>query len=91
MWFHNQSKLDRIIKLQEKLMAAIDDLNTAVTNLTAAIQAGVSQINTEMATIQGEVDQSPAIETAVANINTVTASLTAAVTAAQTALGPKTA
>ena len=72
-------------------MAAIDDLNTAVTNLTTAIQAGVTQINTELATIQGEVDQSPAIETAVANINTVTAGLTAAVTAAQTALGPKTA
>ena len=57
------------------LMAAIDDLTTAVTNLEAAAANAVSKITTLKA-VPG-VDPT-AVEALVARVNTVTSNLTAA-------------
>jgi len=80
-------KLDLlIIFLQEKIMAAIDDLNKAVTDLTASMTAGMAQIDSELQTILGQGNLDPQIETAVTNIEAEVTALNADIAAAQAAL-----
>lgn len=54
-------------RTMEKQVAAIDDLNSAVTDLTTAANAAIAKINAG--------DQSPAIENAVTSIKAVTDAL----------------
>jgi predicted nucleic acid-binding Zn-ribbon protein len=80
-------KLDRIINQQEKIMAAIDDLNQAVTDLGTAVTAGNAQIESELQTILNGGSTDAQIEAAVANIRTILTSQNDEVTKAQQALG----
>lgn len=67
-------------------MAAIDDLNKAVTDLTASMTAGMAQIDSELQTILGQGNLDPQIETAVTNIEAEVTALNADIAAAQAAL-----
>ena len=77
------SLLNTIISDEGKDMAAIDDLNAAVTSLTTEVGTVVTEMNTLMADLTAALaaGNSPAIETAVTNINAQVAALQAAVTA----------
>ena len=77
------SLLNTIIADEGKDMAAIDDLNAAVTSLTTEVGAVVTEMNTLMADLTAALaaGNSTAIETAVTNINAQVAALQAAVTA----------
>lgn len=69
-------RLNRLIKhLNRRLMAAINDLNTAVGNLQAAVTAALPVIGVNPA-------EDAAVEAAVATINSVVSQLNAAVAAA---------
>lgn len=61
-------------------MTAIDDLNASIDLLASAVTTEVAALTAAIAA-EG-VDQSPAIEAAVARVNTATAALTASVTPA---------
>ena len=67
--------LDHITQSERRIMAAIDDLNTAVQANTAATQAAVAALG-------AVVNNDPAIEAAATTIAANTASLTAATTPA---------
>jgi hypothetical protein len=77
------SLLNTIIADEGKDMAAIDDLNAAVTSLTTEVGTVVTEMNTLMADLTAALaaGNSTAIETAVTNINAQVAALQAAVTA----------
>lgn len=64
--------------MADKQAQALTDLNNAVTNIGAAIAAEIAALQAAL-TNQG-VDDSPAIETAVTNLNNLAASLKASVT-----------
>jgi hypothetical protein len=69
-----------------KDMAAIDDLNTAVAGLTTEVGAVVTAMDALLADLNAALaaagmNNDPAIETAVSNINNQVAALQAAVTA----------
>jgi len=76
--------LERLVSQGDRIMAAIDDLNAAVTALTTAVNTAVAEISAEAAAIAAanQNNNSAAIEVAVGNINTLTGNLTAAVAAA---------
>ena len=58
---------------------ALADLSTAVTNLGTAITAEIAALQAALAANVPPVDNSPAIETAVTNLNNLAASLTASI------------
>lgn len=72
-----------ILSDEDKDMAAIDDLNTAVAALTTEVGVVVTNMNTLMADLTAALaaNNSTAIETAVTGINAQVAALQAAVTA----------
>ncbi len=76
--------LFEILNRQEKLMALVDDLNTAVTNISAAVTAAVSDIQVLTAQIaaanSGTDPDAPAIQDAVTKLNALADSLQAAIT-----------
>jgi hypothetical protein len=61
---------------------ALADLTAAITNIGTAIAAEISALQTALAA--GGVNDSPAIEAAVTNLNALTASLTASLPPAAT-------
>lgn len=67
-------------------MSKIDDLNSAVTDLTTAVTAGNAQIESELQTILNSGDDTAAIEAAVANIRAITQTQNDEVTKAKAAL-----
>ena len=76
-----------------KLMAdveaqALADLSAAVTNIGTAITAEIAALQAALANNVPPVDHSPAIETAVTNLNTLAASLTASLPPATPAAAP---
>ena len=78
IWPNN--RLREIERIQGEQMSAIDDLNTAVANLAseqAAVTTAVTDLLAEISNLQAGVSASDdtAIEAAVANINTIAASL----------------
>jgi hypothetical protein len=73
-------KLDRIIELQERTMAAIDDLNSAVTAMTSAVNAAVTEIQALAAKI-GSNTTDPQVAADAQAINALAAQLQAAVSA----------
>lgn len=66
------------IHMADKQSQALTDLNNAVTNIGAAIAAEIAALQAALSA-QG-VDDSPQIETAVANLNNLAGSLKASVT-----------
>lgn len=72
-WFRRKKSLEELL---EDYMAAIDDLNTAISNLSSVSAAVIAALKNV------PVDNSAAIAAAAANINSVTAELQAAVTPA---------
>lgn len=81
-----------IINMETNIVAAIDDLTAAVATLTDAVNSGVAEIQAEAATIAASVGSAgandPAIEAAVANINTLAQNLKDAVAATTPAVPP---
>ena len=70
-------ELRKIHQTQGEDMAAIDDLNTAVTNLqTEQVAVATAVTDLVAAVAASSAANDPAIEAAVSNINAVTASLT---------------
>lgn len=55
---------------------ALADLSTAVTNIGNAITAEIAALKAALAAAQPPIDHSPAIETAVSNLNALASSLT---------------
>ncbi len=58
---------------------ALADLSTAITNIGNAIAAEITALQAALAAATPPVDNSPAIEAAVTNLNNLTASLKASV------------
>jgi hypothetical protein len=83
----NQTKiLATLATNEQETMAAIDDLNTAVASLTTEVGTVVTTMNTLLADLTAALaaagmNNDPAIETAVSNINAQVSALQAAVTA----------
>jgi hypothetical protein len=82
--------LNRIAKgiqhMADAQAQALADLNTAITNIGAAITAEIAALTAALA--QAGVNDSPAIETAVSNLNALTASLTSSLPAPTPAAAP---
>lgn len=74
----------KIKEMEEQNMAAIDDLNKALTDITAAVAAGIKEINDELATIKANPNDSAAVSAAAANIETLANNMNAAVASATT-------
>jgi len=77
-------------KKRRKIVAAIDDLNAAVTALNASVATCINVLQELSAKITTGVDPT-AVEAAVSQLTTATTSLNTAVTTAQAVLNPPTA
>jgi hypothetical protein len=78
-------KIDLVLKNQEIIMAAIDDLSAAETNLetvVGALVADIQTLSTELAAAQGSNDNA-AVAAVAAKLNALAASAQAALPAAQ--------
>lgn len=84
------TKLSTIITNQEKEMSEIDDLNTAMSNITTAVSGAVTDIQTLSAQLaaQGQNPDPAAIEAAVTQLNTLATNLNNAVTPPAPASAP---
>lgn len=86
-----EAKLDYLSSQGSNIMSALDDLNTAVTDLTTASNAYTAAVATEIAAIQA-ANQSgandAAIEASVANLKVLTDSFNTAAAAATAAVPP---
>jgi len=85
----NNDLLKQVLANQEKEMASIDDLNTALANLATAVQSETADINAALAVITtpGATDAqvqaaTAAVNTAISNINAGIASIKAVVPSA---------
>jgi HAMP domain-containing protein len=82
-WYHHltlDQKIDLILKQQEFVMAALDNLTAAEANLETVIAAAVTDIQTLAAEVAaGNTANDPAIQGVADKINAVAASLQAVV------------
>lgn len=74
--FRIEQQLEHINRKIDKLMSALDDLNTAVANLTVSINAEITALNTALS----NSDQA-GIESAVTNLNNLNAQLQSSIPA----------
>ena len=86
MNFFNPPEFNLIHRKLDKIMTALDDLNAAVTSLTASISAEIAALTAAQST-----NDDAGVEAAVANLNTLNAQLQASLTPATVTAAAKTA
>jgi len=80
-----EHQLTEINRKLNHIMSALDDLNTAVSNLTVSVNAEIQALNTAVAN-----SDSAGIETAVANLNALNTQLQTSVAPTQPVTPPVT-